>query len=109
MSITVTTATQVQAILISYIGWGSEFKDIYANNYLFDTYIASVSLTHTPPRSLTDNLVDFYGFNGFIVDNNGSDFSLSSAWDSEQFSFSTLSKFRYLSFNYFFYIGTSCS
>lgn len=104
-----TTATQVQAVLISYIGWGSEFSDIYAGNYLFDTYIASASLTHNPPTNVTANLADFYGFNGFILNNNGADFRLSTVWNGNQFRFSTLSNYRYLSFNYFFVLGTSCS
>lgn len=109
VSITVTTVTQIQSIFISYIGWGSEFTEIHTGSFLFDTYVASASLAHTPSVNLTKNLVDFYGFNGFILNNNGADFKLSTSWTSNQFKFTTNSNYRYLSFNYFFVLGGSCT
>lgn len=98
----------MQSIFISYIAYGSEFTDIYAANYLFDTYVASASLSHAPTINVTVNLVDFYGFNGFILNNNGADFKLSSAWNGNLFRFTTSSNYRYLSYNYVFILGSSC-
>jgi len=105
----VTTVTQVQALFISYIAYGSEYSDIYAGSYLFDTYIASANLVHTPPANLTSNMVDFYGLNGFILNNNEAGFRISSSWSGNSFKFETNSNYRYLSYNYIFILGSSCS
>ena len=65
-------------------------------------------LTHLPSVSLRNNLGDFYGFNGFIIGNDGS-FALKAGWTGNQFNFSTNTNFRYINFNYIFVLGSPCS
>lgn len=96
-------------MFVSYIAYGSDYSTIYSANYLFDTYVASANLAHTPTVNLTANSVDFYGFNGFILNNNGADFKVSTSWNGNQFKFTTNSNYRYLSFNYIFVLDTACT
>ena len=109
VTISVTTATQVQALFVSYIAIGSAFKDAYFGSYDYITYDATTQLTHSTSVDLSNNLVDFYGFNGFILNNNGADFKLSSKWNGVQFNFESNSNFRYVNFNYLFIVGSACS
>jgi hypothetical protein len=109
VTIEVTTVTQVHSLFVSYIAYGTGFSGFVSGNYLFDTYIPSASLSYSISQNLTNDIVDFYGFNGFILDNNGADFQLSAAWTGSKFNFVTKSNYRYVNFNYFFWIGTSCS
>lgn len=53
-------------------------------------------------------MADFYGFNGFIINNNGN-FGLRAAWTGNQFNFTTMTNFRYVNFNYLFLLGSPCS
>ena len=109
VTISVTTITQVHSLLVSYIGYGSEFSNIYVGNYLFDTYLPSANLIHAPVSNVSGNVVDFYGINGFILNNNGADFRIATTWNGNQFRFNTLSNFRWLSFNYIFILGAGCT
>lgn len=71
ITVSVTTVTQVQTLFVSYIAFGSDLENIFIGNYTYDTYVPSAVLTHVPSVSLRENVGDFYGFNGFIINNNG--------------------------------------
>lgn len=109
VTISVTTATQVQALFVSYIAMGSQFADVFIGNYNYETYDPTTTLAHAPAVDVSKNLIDFYGFSGFILNNNGADFKLSSLWNGVNFNFTSNSNFRYVNFNYFFLVGTACS
>ena len=88
---------------------GSSIDGAFFGNYNYAIYDANRVLVHAPEVDLSGNLVDFYGFNGFILNNNGADFELASKWNGVQFNFTSNSNYRYLNFNYVFMIGTACS
>lgn len=109
MTISVTTATQIQSLFISYIAIDSTLTFAYLGNYLYSSYNPIAQLSHAPTTDLSSNIISFYGFNGFIVSNNQAAFQLSSVWNGLQFSFTTKSNYIYLSYNYFFYLGGPCT
>jgi hypothetical protein len=96
VTISVTTATQIQALFISYIAIDSTLTYAYFGNYLYSSYNPVGQLSHAPSTDLSSNIISFYGFNGFIVSNNQAAFQLTSAWNGLQFSFTTKSNYLYL-------------
>ena len=109
ITVSVTTVTQVQSLFVSYIAYGSDLENIYLGQYIYDAYAAAINLAHIPNVDISKNLVDFYGFNGFILGNNRNSFALTAKWSGNQFNFLTNSNYRYISFTYFFMLGSSCS
>lgn len=109
ITVSVTTVTQVQSLFISYIAFSSSYTGASIGSYLYDSYIPSSNLFYTPQTSISINLAQFYGFNGFILSNGGSGFGLTVAWNGAQFGFTTQSNYQYISFNYFFIVGGPCS
>jgi hypothetical protein len=96
VTISVTTATQIQSLFISYIAIDSTLTYAYFGNYLYSSYNPVAQLSHAPTTDLSSNIISFYGFNGFIVSNNQAAFQLSSVWNGLQFSFTTKSNYLYL-------------
>ena len=74
VTISVTTATQIQALFVSYIAIDSTLTYAYFGSYLYSSYNPVGQLLYAPTTDLSTNLISFYGFNGFIVTNNNAAF-----------------------------------
>ena len=109
LSITVTSVTQVYTIYISIVAYTSALTDVYAGTYTYDTFFPASSLsTQINGYVPTPFAISLYGFSGFIINNNGSNFSFRASLLSNTFSFMTSSSFNYLTFSYFFLNYTAC-
>ena len=79
LSITITSVTQVYTIYLSFIAYTSQLNDVYAGSYIYDSFLPTSYLsTEIEGYTPSAHAIDFYGFNGFIIDNDGFAFSYSS-------------------------------
>ena len=76
LSITITSVTQVYTIYLSFIAYTNRINDAYAGSYTYDSFLPTSYLsTEIEGYTPSPHAIDFYGFNGFIIANDGSAFS----------------------------------
>jgi cysteine-rich repeat protein len=103
-----TSATQVYSLFVSYVVYDPNIQNLVAGNYLYNRYVATNSLSHTPPIGVSNNNIAFHGFSGFILSNNKGNIALSGSLIKGNFTFASSSNLYYLSYNYFYLIGGPC-
>lgn len=103
-----TSATQVHSIFVSYVAYDPNIQNLVAGSYVYNKYIPTSSLSHTPPIGVSNNNVALHGFNGFIANNNKANIALNGGLVKGNLSLTASSNFYYLSYNYFFLIGGPC-
>ena len=72
-----TSATQIHALLVSYILYDPAIINMVAGSYVYDNYSPVQSLKHAPPIGVSNNNLAFHGFGGFIVSNTDKVFAIS--------------------------------
>ena len=103
-----TSATQVYSLFVSYIVYDPNIQNLVAGNYLYNKYVATSALSHTPPIGVSKNNIAFHGFSGFILSNNKGNVALSGSLIKGNLTFASSSNLYYLSYNYFYLIGGPC-
>ena len=103
-----TSATQVHSLLVSYILYDPSLVNLVAGSYEYSEYTPVNSLMHAPPIGVSNNNINFHGYSGFIIGNNGQDLLAHVHLKSGNLSIMTSSNFYYLCYNYFFLIGGPC-
>ena len=106
-----TTVTQVQSILISYVAWVKTDLSIIVGNFAYEPVIGNYEVAHTPLNAVSRNYARIYGITGFILNYNSQNISFSTTWSGSRFLFDfgqSQTLLQYFSFQYMFFIGSEC-
>lgn len=112
ISLSVTTATKVDSIYISFIAFQDFDLPIVGGRYTFDSAIdtADKGFYYVPETDVPPNFARLYGLTGFLINFNRQKINFSTEWTSISFVYEIgdVTLLKYFSFSFIFFSGTEC-